>query len=92
MMRDNSPSGGWRLVQQVMHRCRPPAGQERRVLRRLHESGSQSLKSLRKTVNTREESLYTTLSRLEDKGFAVVRDSQHIEITQSGVEAWEVVR
>ena len=90
-MMESSPSGGWQLCQQIMARCRPSTGQERRVLRRLHESGTQSIHKLRESVNTREESLYATVSRLEDKGFACVRDSQHIEITQSGVEAWEVL-
>jgi|AntRauTorcE11898_2_1112593.scaffolds.fasta_scaffold17655_3 DNA-binding MarR family transcriptional regulator len=90
-MMESSPSGGWRLCQQVLARVRPSTGQERRVLERLYCAGDQSIQSLRETDNTGEESTQQTVSRLEDKGFAYVRDRQHIELTDSGAVALEVI-
>jgi DNA-binding MarR family transcriptional regulator len=91
MRLEQSPSGGWRLCQQIMQRCKPTTDQEQAVLRRLSESGSQSIQALRESVNTADESLYQTVSRLEDKGFAVVHDSQQIKITENGCEALQML-
>lgn len=91
-MIEQSPSGGWRAVQQVMHRIKPRNHQERAVLRRLSESGQQSIESLRETVNTGEESLYRTVSRLEGKGFAYAKNARHVEITDAGQQALELIR
>lgn len=90
-MFEASPSAGWRACQQVMHRIQPQTGQERRVLRRLSESGQQSIQDLRATVNTGEESLYATVSRLEGKGFAYAESANQIEITAAGREALELL-
>jgi len=91
-MFEQSPSGGWRAVQQVMERIRPRNRQERAVLRHLHESGSQSLFSLRETVNTGQESLFRTISRLEDRGFVYARNARHVEITDDGRTALDLLR
>lgn len=91
-MIEQSPSGGWRAVRQVMERIKPQNHQERAVLRRLAESGSESIKGLRETVNTGEESLYATVSRLEGKGFAYAESARHVEITDAGREALELIR
>jgi len=91
-MFESSPSAGWRTVQQVMHRIKPRNRQERAVLRRLAESGQQSIESLRETVNTGEESLYATVSRLEGKGFAHSECANQIEITDAGQQALELIR
>lgn len=86
------PSVGWRGVRQVMARVRPRTGQERAVLRRLRESDSLSIQRLRSTVNAREESLYATVSRLEDKGLVYAESARNIELTEDGLAALELLR
>lgn len=91
-MTGRCPSAGWRGVRQVMAHIRPRNGQERAVLKRLRGCDSLSIQRLRSTVTTREESLYATLSRLEDKGLVYASSARSIELTEDGLATLELLR
>jgi Mn-dependent DtxR family transcriptional regulator len=50
-----------------------------------------SIQRLRSTVNTREESMYATVSRLEDKGLVYADSARSIELTEDGAAALELL-